>query len=65
MIRENRRFSPTELGIIVVDLMKEYFPEIIDSGFTAEMEKRLDRIEEGRLEWVKVLAEFYSPSKSG
>ena len=61
VIRENRRFSPTELGIIVVDLMKEYFPEIIDSGFTAEMEKRLDRIEEGRLEWVKVLAEFYSP----
>ncbi len=59
VIRQKKVFSPTELGIIVVDLMKEYFPEVIDTGFTAEMEKRLDQIAEGNLDRVKVLADFY------
>lgn len=61
VVRQKKVFFPTELGIIVVDLMKEYFPEIIDVDFTAEMEKRLDQIEEGSLDRVKVLADFYRP----
>ena len=61
MEKQKKVFYPTKLGIIVVDLMKEYFPEIIDVGFTAEMEKRLDQIEEGSLNRVKVIANFYQP----
>ncbi|GER71969.1 type I DNA topoisomerase [Weizmannia acidilactici] len=56
---ENKRFVPTELGEIVLELIKEFFPEIIDVEFTAEMEKDLDGIEEGKVAWVKIIDEFY------
>jgi len=55
------RFEPTELGIIVNDFLVERFPELIDLDFTAKMEDELDRIEEGRLRWVKVVKDFYKP----
>ncbi|HHV61532.1 MAG TPA: type I DNA topoisomerase [Firmicutes bacterium] len=61
---EDRRFRPTELGIIVVDLLKEYFPAIIDVQFTANMESQLDKIAEGESEWVRVVDEFYRPFQS-
>ncbi|MBM7854414.1 DNA topoisomerase-1 [Desulfohalotomaculum tongense] len=61
VVRENKQFYPTELGTIVVELLKEYFPDIINVEFTAEMEENLDKIEEGDLDWVKVLREFYNP----
>lgn len=57
---ENKRFVPTELGEIVIDLLKEYFPEIIDVKFTAKMEDDLDSIEEGKTNWVTILDEFYN-----
>lgn len=56
-----KRFEPTELGFIVVDLLKEFFPEIIDVEFTASMEAKLDEVEEGERDWVEVLREFYTP----
>jgi len=56
---DNRRFHPTEIGIIVNDLLQEYFPEIIDIDFTANMENDLDAIEEGKAEWVKIMDQFY------
>lgn len=56
---ENKRFVPTELGEVVVNLMKEYFPDIIDIEFTAQMEKNLDNIEEGKVQWVSVVDDFY------
>jgi DNA topoisomerase-1 len=59
VVLENKRFVPTELGEIVLELILEFFPEIIDVEFTAKMEKNLDEIEEGRVEWVKVVDEFY------
>ncbi|KFL17456.1 type I DNA topoisomerase [Geobacillus stearothermophilus] len=59
VVLENKRFVPTELGEIVVELMLEFFPEIIDVEFTAKMEKELDGIEEGKVEWIKVVDEFY------
>jgi DNA topoisomerase I len=59
VVLENKRFVPTELGEIVHELMLEFFPEIIDVEFTAKMEKNLDEIEEGKVEWVKVVDEFY------
>lgn len=57
----DRRFHPTDLGLLVLDLLKEYFPKIIDVEFTAEFEDKLDQVESGQLRWRDVLAEFYGP----
>ena len=54
---------PTELGFKVSDLLVEYFTEVMDVKFTANMEEELDEIEEGNLEWVKVINDFYGPFK--
>lgn len=56
---ENKRFVPTELGEIVLELILEFFPEIIDVEFTAKMETSLDNVEEGAVQWVKVIDDFY------
>lgn len=56
---ENKRFVPTELGEIVLDLILEFFPDILDVEFTAKMEKDLDDIELGKVKWVKIIDEFY------
>ncbi|MGI6343701.1 MAG: type I DNA topoisomerase [Bacillota bacterium] len=61
VVKEQKRFYPTELGQIVVDLLKEYFPKIIDVEFTARMESELDSVEEGLVDWVAVLDQFYEP----
>ncbi|WP_338826386.1 DNA topoisomerase 1 [Moorella thermoacetica] len=59
--REQKQFVPTELGRVVVALLKEHFPKIIDVEFTAHMEEQLDAIEAGKISWRQVLAEFYGP----
>ncbi|MFC4775406.1 type I DNA topoisomerase [Paenibacillus sp. GCM10023252] len=56
---EEKKFMPTELGELVIQLMEEFFPEILDAEFTAHMEGDLDHVEEGKQDWVKVLAAFY------
>jgi DNA topoisomerase-1 len=56
-----KRFEPTELGEIVNSLIEEFFPKIVDSHFTAEMEKDLDSVEEGKEQWVTVVDRFYRP----
>ncbi|AJY76558.1 type I DNA topoisomerase [Paenibacillus beijingensis] len=56
---EEKKFMPTELGELVIQLMEEFFPEILDAEFTAHMEGDLDHVEEGKEDWVKVLAQFY------
>ena len=61
VIREKRNLIPTELGFIVNDLMLEYFPDIIDYKFTAEMEEQLDSVEEGKRDWRSVIKDFYAP----
>ncbi|MBE0466326.1 MAG: type I DNA topoisomerase [Candidatus Desulforudis sp.] len=61
VIRRGKTLYPTELGLVVDDLLKDNFPDIISSEFTAEMEEKLDRIEEGAAQWEKVLADFYQP----
>jgi DNA topoisomerase-1 len=55
------RFFPTELGTLVNDLLVRAFPDIINVDFTAEMEERLDKVEEGTDDWVDVLKKFYGP----
>ncbi|MGK9163019.1 type I DNA topoisomerase [Bacillus subtilis] len=57
---DNKRFVPTELGQIVLDLIMEFFPEIINVEFTAKMERDLDHVEEGNTEWVKIIDNFYT-----
>ncbi len=59
--RVDRRLIPTETGMLVNDLMLQYFPEIVDLNFTAHMEEDLDRIASGQVEWVPVIREFYGP----
>lgn len=54
-----KRFVPTELGEIVHQLVLEFFPDIINIEFTAQMEEDLDKIEEGQTNWVKIIDEFY------
>lgn len=56
---EEKKFVPTELGELVIQLMEEFFPEILDAEFTAHMEDDLDHVEEGKEDWVKVLGQFY------
>ncbi|MDF2039700.1 type I DNA topoisomerase [Cytobacillus oceanisediminis] len=56
---DNKRFVPTELGEIVLELIMEFFPEILDIEFTAKMEKDLDYVEEGKVNWVQIIDEFY------
>ena len=56
-----KRFEPTELGEIVNSLIEEFFPQIVDTHFTAEMESSLDSIEAGKQEWIKVVDQFYRP----
>ncbi len=58
--KEKRRFVPTELGVLVVDLLKEYFTDIVDLEFTANLENQLDAIEEGSAEWKKVIEDFFA-----
>ena len=55
------RFWPTELGKLVNDLLVGSFPEIMDIGFTAQMEGELDDVEEGKRTWVATLKDFYGP----
>jgi len=59
--RQNKQFVPTELGFIVVDLLKENFSNIIDVEFTAKMEEDLDLVEEGKMDWEKIVSDFYQP----
>ena len=59
--KKEGRFHPTELGVLVNDMLVEHFPELIDVTFTAKMEDELDEIEEGRYEWRQAVGDFYRP----
>ncbi len=59
VLREAKRLSPTETGVLVNDLVMEYFPDIVDYNFSATMETSLDQIAAGKEEWHKVIADFY------
>ncbi len=61
--RDRGYLSATELGMLICDLLVEYFAKVMDVGFTAQMEEKLDLVEEGKLEYPKLLAEFYEPFK--
>jgi len=58
--QQERRFVPTWLGETVNELMLKHFPEIVDTNFTADMERRLDGVEEGKQGWTEFLKDFYA-----
>lgn len=59
--KSERKFSPTELGEVVSDLLVERFSALMDYNFTANMEDNLDKIEEGGLKWQEIVKDFYTP----
>lgn len=59
VVKETKLLYPTELGEIVNEIMKGYFTEIVDVGFTAEMETKLDKVEEAQYEWKQIIRDFY------
>jgi len=61
VVREEKRLSPTEIGFTVNDMLVKYFPDVINTGFTATMEEELDEIAEGAHDWTSTLREFYEP----
>ena len=61
--RDKKTLKPTNLGVCVTDMMAENFPDIVDLKFTASMEEKLDDIENGDKDWVKVISDFYGPFK--
>jgi DNA topoisomerase-1 len=58
---EKRKIIPTEIAFTVIGMLEKYFPEIVDSNFSSNMEETLDKIAEGKSNWQKVLREFYEP----
>ena len=61
VVREDKHFYSTELGMVVVNMLKEGFPDIIDIDFTAGLEAHLDEVEEGKRNWRQIVDEFYKP----
>lgn len=57
----SRRMQPTDLGVLVNDMLVEHFGDVMDYDFTATLEEELDQVEEGRLDWKKVVGDFYRP----
>ncbi|MGH7813126.1 MAG: type I DNA topoisomerase [Candidatus Binataceae bacterium] len=58
---QSKRLRPTTLGRVVADLLIKAFPDILEAGFTAQLEENLDQVEEGKENWVKTLQRFYVP----
>lgn len=59
VVRERKQLKPTELGIAITNLLKEQFPKIVNTKFTAGMETNLDEVEAGNLDYIKMLHDFY------
>jgi len=60
---ENKKFRPTDIGILVNAVLRDHFPQIVDYRFTAKMEEELDEIAEGKIDWQTVIGKFYGPFK--
>ncbi|HET6449703.1 MAG TPA: type I DNA topoisomerase [Spirochaetia bacterium] len=61
VVRKARQLIPTMLGKIINDMLSKSFPELLDPGFTASMEQRLDEVEEGKSDWHAMIKEFFGP----
>ncbi len=61
VVKEKKNLLPTELGIIINEILEEYFDRIVDVRFTAEMENQLDMVSTGDMQWREVIDTFYQP----
>lgn len=61
IVRREKKFEPTELGFIVLDMLEKYFKDIVDVKFTADLERKLDKVAEGKMDKNELLQEFYTP----
>lgn len=61
--KTDKKYTPTEEGMLVNDMLVENFPEIVDINFTSHIEEEFDEIAEGKIKWVEVMREFYNPFK--
>ncbi|OKY73700.1 MAG: DNA topoisomerase I [Desulfobulbaceae bacterium DB1] len=61
VLLDQRKFFPTDLGTLVNELLVQHFPAIMDTEFTAMMEQNLDQVEEGTVDWLRILRDFYGP----
>jgi DNA topoisomerase-1 len=61
--RTNKQLTPTILGRIINDLLVEYFPQVVDARFTAEMENKLDEVEDSQILWPDMIRDFWDPFK--
>ncbi len=61
VVKEEGKFMPQEIGFIVINLLKEQFPSIVDFDFTAKMEEDLDKVADGDIKWQSVIKDFYGP----
>ena len=59
VVKEGKNLRPTPLGEVVTGLMKDKFPDIVDTTFTAHMEEQLDEVEQGKVQWKQLLRDFY------
>src|SRR5206468_11559365 len=59
--KDARALVPEDVGFVVTDFLREHFPDIVDTGFTARMEEDLDKIASGTVEWVPVVRDFFEP----
>ncbi len=58
---EKRQLIPTPIAFTVIEILEKHFPEIVDTGFTAQMEEKLDEVAEKKVDWQKLLLDFYRP----
>ncbi len=58
---EKSKLFPTDIGMVVNDFLLQYFPDILDFHFTAKVEEEFDEIADGKIEWTKMLKDFYKP----
>ena len=61
VLKDSGRLKPTQLGCTVSDLLTQFFPDIMDAGFTARMEEELDEVARGERSWTPMLQDFYGP----
>lgn len=62
--RQNKQLVPSTLGRMITEILTQFFPDVIDAGFTAQMEKLLDQVEEESVDWVSAMKDFYMPFKT-
>ena len=64
IIKEQRQLKPTDIGFVVVDLLVEHFPQVVDYKFTADLEDQFDQVADGKKDWHKTVDDFYKPFSS-